>query len=415
MKASTTYLPEDGQSRVATLGRYAQAVGAATETPRSDTWDASDTNEPTTSMSATDESKTETIAAGSRMLKSISDPVTNPAFDELYGVTFKIEHSHTVDPLDSGFITRFQTTVTVEYRVDGGSWVDLGRNAVTFDSIPADNSSTFQEYTVNVDINDASPATSVEFRLKHFMDVSMKAGTTLHIAASYASVFERESGTWPTNAYDVEWTSLSGGSTQQRSGLKLFGSEDRPHIDVVPLPAADEPADAIGKDGDIYLGEEGRVHVHTGDVYGELVNTAKTHAAVRRDTDQTLTTAVNTTIIWETEIDDDGGNFDLANDKYVVPIDGVYLVVLTARFQTMTDLTFHRVQIYVGGNVVSHVSAKATVAQANTLNCTLLMSLSAADEITFKAIHYHGSNRVLQGGSGGGAHSRTVAEIIRVG
>jgi hypothetical protein len=151
-------------------------------------------------------------------------------------------------------------------------------------------------------------------------------------------------------------------------------------------------------------------------VYGEIPNTAKSHAAVRLSADQAIVTATDTLVQFDTEIEDDGGNFDATtNYDYTVPITGIYLVTFIARFQTMAAGSWHRAWVEKDGNVIASSSGAGVSGFSNFLSVSTLMKMTAADVLDFWVRHEHGSNRNLSGGSTGGAHSRTVVEILRVG
>lgn len=143
--------------------------------------------------------------------------------------------------------------------------------------------------------------------------------------------------------------------------------------------------------------------------------TRNSHAAVRRTNNLAVTTGTDTLVVWEAEIDDPGSNFDLANDKYVVPATGLYHITFHVRFGTMAAATYYKGWIEQDGNSIATVSAAATSGQANYLIVAVLKRITAADEITFHVRHEHGSDRDLIGGTSGGSHSRTVAEIVKVG
>lgn len=256
-----TAFSQDAQKRVVHLGKYTQALTGSTETSHSDAWDAGDTNEPSTAISV-DETDivtgvyTETVAAGSRMKKQVvSTSTPTPSTSGIYTLQFQIGHKLTWPTTHD--VVKFETTVVVESSVNGTDWTE--RETRKWSKVPAVSATEeYQTFEADVDIEDTSP-TNVYFRIKHSIEVNEGLSGPTWDAVSTVYVYDEETGSWPTNAYSVDWTDVSG-NTQDRASVKLFGASGRPHIDADPISST--PTNSLGKDGDIVVVDGGHPYIH---------------------------------------------------------------------------------------------------------------------------------------------------------
>lgn len=123
----------------------------------------------------------------------------------------------------------------------------------------------------------------------------------------------------------------------------------------------------------------------TVDSTGRVLQPAKPSFRVSKANNQSISNGTNTKVTWDSEHWDIGSNFDISNDKFVVPIAGIYhfdcLLRLTGSGGTME---IGMVKIYRNGSLYSdlfqlHVAANQ---MANShIGGGIDMQLSATDYI----------------------------------
>lgn len=199
------------------------------------------------------------------------------------------------------------------------------------------------------------------------------------------------------------------GSISASSGQLTEGADTR--IAAVSWSAGAPTATDVAPTGTVWIDTSTPLTASL----ANAVNVGGTHCAVRMSGDQAIATGTDTSASLDTTINDPGSNWDTDLATYTVPEDGVYLMTFTARMQTMADGTYWRVWIQKDGNAIAWHSQKAQNGQANYINVSTMMLLSTNDTINFWVRHVHGSDRNLSGGTAGGSHSRTVAEIVKLG
>ena len=121
-------------------------------------------------------------------------------------------------------------------------------------------------------------------------------------------------------------------------------------------------------------------------------------------TQDNLTDATWTKVVLDSEVFDDGANFDSAtNYRYVAPHDGKYLVTANVQWRTTGLVADKRYgcNIYVNGTSVKVNYLQSSVAsQALTNTVSVLLNLTATDYIELYAIQSSGGNAVdIQGGT----------------
>jgi hypothetical protein len=237
-------------SAVLHVGNYTAMIGGGS-TQDTDTWDSSDTNEPTTTISFTHTEGTDSdeIASGSRMLKNVDTGSGAADVDGIYTLTLQVEHDCTDYteglPFPDGAI--FQTTVTVEYNTYNGGWDGWEDGEVRVYSYLADAGQGFGTFVIPQYVGDTTH-TDVQFRIKHASTLTLGAndtnGGTIY---SQVHVFDEEAGSWPGQAYDITWFYETGsGTPQSRRGVVFGAQTSRPHVSLEPLGTT--PASGIRGD-----------------------------------------------------------------------------------------------------------------------------------------------------------------------
>lgn len=151
-------------------------------------------------------------------------------------------------------------------------------------------------------------------------------------------------------------------------------------------------------------------------VGGATIFVNDTYAVVSKD-DQTIGTGSNTLITWDYE-EDDGGNFDLANERYVVPADGIYLIMLQCVWES--DGTGYRratIAINEGSGTDSFARSQenANATGEHIHQAHLTVRLDAGDYIYGYVRQDSGGDLTLEGGTIDGVRRNTYMTIVRIG
>ena len=124
------------------------------------------------------------------------------------------------------------------------------------------------------------------------------------------------------------------------------------------------------------------------DSTGRILTPARPAWSVTTSTSQTLTTA-NTfqTVTFDTETVDVGGHFDLANNKYVVPVSGLYQVNVIVNYIGSGDsVRYISTALYIGTTKfvesVTHLSNETNNGDYATGVICGIYNFTANDELT---------------------------------
>jgi hypothetical protein len=107
--------------------------------------------------------------------------------------------------------------------------------------------------------------------------------------------------------------------------------------------------------------------------------------SMSKTTSQTLTSNADTVITFDrADVDSGSSVIDLANDRFVVPATGMYLVICGWRWETTVPLVAARAQVFVGGvhGGLQFTTEPATLGGSSASNGTGLLSLSAGALVT---------------------------------
>ena len=115
---------------------------------------------------------------------------------------------------------------------------------------------------------------------------------------------------------------------------------------------------------------------------------------------QSVSNGANTLVTWDTELWDIGSNFDLSNNKFVAPINGIYHFDCILRFTASSGtMDICRLSAYLNGSLYCDLVQNHTAAnqlQNNHTGGGLDIQLSANDEITMIGM-IEGTSPVIQG------------------
>lgn len=113
------------------------------------------------------------------------------------------------------------------------------------------------------------------------------------------------------------------------------------------------------------------------DSSGRVSHPQKPAFSVYKTSNQSITAHTTTTVTWDTETLDWGGGFDLANNKFVAPLDGVYQFNVKVQSNTTNGLhiKFRRNQTNYGGD------AWVDFGDVSGATSSEMMKLDAGDEV----------------------------------
>ena len=115
----------------------------------------------------------------------------------------------------------------------------------------------------------------------------------------------------------------------------------------------------------------------------------------QNDATQTITDATLTTIVFDTENYDVGGNFNTSNYTFTAPVAGKYLCHLSISFNAgeLGTNTRNFMGIYVGGSAVNQNFGSPTGSNDRfSMYQTVVLDLSANDALTGRVYIDNGSN-----------------------
>jgi hypothetical protein len=122
-------------------------------------------------------------------------------------------------------------------------------------------------------------------------------------------------------------------------------------------------------------------------------------AKVAQTNTQTFTTTIEGTLNWAsaTNIQDSDTFIDTANDQFVMPFDGQYLVIFSARWEANADSTARRIRAYTasGGSVIDELTSSVRAhaeAFPTTSACTAVVDFTAGDNLRFAGTQYSGGD-----------------------
>lgn len=104
--------------------------------------------------------------------------------------------------------------------------------------------------------------------------------------------------------------------------------------------------------------------------------------------DQTIETATWTKVTWATEVLDRGGDFDLANSRFVAAAAGEYLLAATIYWTAFGDAVRTRLAFYRNGTVAWYgPQIHSGAVQPIGAHISVLMSLNEGDTVELYARH----------------------------
>jgi hypothetical protein len=113
---------------------------------------------------------------------------------------------------------------------------------------------------------------------------------------------------------------------------------------------------------------------------------------------QAIVTATWTKLTWATEVRDEGGDFDLANDKYVVPADGDYEFSGCIQIDAIAAGKVVYVALYKGGVIWKNCVFDGTHGLGGDGKAISIQGYCELnDEIEVYVYHNHGANRNIDG------------------
>lgn len=124
------------------------------------------------------------------------------------------------------------------------------------------------------------------------------------------------------------------------------------------------------------------------DLAGILAKNICTMSAYR-STAQSV--ASGDTIVLDTELWDDGADFNNATGIYTVPIAGLYLIIANLGYASVTSGKRYGGYIDVAGTIYSSPLGYATGTSQLTVTIAAMIKLTAGQAVTLKASHDHGS------------------------
>ena len=104
--------------------------------------------------------------------------------------------------------------------------------------------------------------------------------------------------------------------------------------------------------------KERQMNITTGGESTEKVLNTQSKCKVYKTADQSnIADDTATKVVFEAEVYDIGNDFDLANDRFVAPVSGYYLILGHVYWKGLADNKRYSAMIYVnGGNVASGTS-----------------------------------------------------------
>ena len=131
----------------------------------------------------------------------------------------------------------------------------------------------------------------------------------------------------------------------------------------------------------------------------QLVN-INTAFYVKKSATQTgIATSTSVLITWQTATLDDGGDFDLANNRYIAPATGVYSFQTTVSIQSMAINKYVESKLYVnGGHIANGTKVVGGGASYYNSSANITYPLNAGDLVTVYVYHTKGSNATCNSG-----------------
>lgn len=126
------------------------------------------------------------------------------------------------------------------------------------------------------------------------------------------------------------------------------------------------------------------------DSTGRILTPARPAWSVTTSTSQTITTAGTVqTVTFDSETVDVGGHFDLSNNKYVVPVSGLYQVNVLINYIGNSDsVRYVSTYLYVGSSAIiesiTHISNETNDGDYATGVISGVYDLTANDELTVR-------------------------------
>jgi len=121
---------------------------------------------------------------------------------------------------------------------------------------------------------------------------------------------------------------------------------------------------------------------------------------VVKDSTQTVSTATFTKVTWETEDYDYGSDFDLVNNEFVVPVNGLYLFGGCTKIDALNDQIRFVAQLFIdtgGGDTAWKQGQDGRIGNFGSLTGTWSVSseLNAGDQVSVYVYHLNGNDRTM--------------------
>lgn len=113
--------------------------------------------------------------------------------------------------------------------------------------------------------------------------------------------------------------------------------------------------------------------------------------------DQNVNSGVWTKLTYDNEELDSGGDFDLANSKYIAPADGDYFCIAKAWIEAMANAKDYYIALYLNGVIYAQTHHSTGLVTSPIILVSDVIPLSAADEVEVYVYHTHGALRIVAG------------------
>jgi hypothetical protein len=144
---------------------------------------------------------------------------------------------------------------------------------------------------------------------------------------------------------------------------------------------------------------------------GEVSLPSQPRCRVYNSASQTLTTATETSLTWDSEEFDDGGLHSTSSntDRLTAPVAGTYLIIGNVTFDSGSIIGDRYIKITYNGtaNAIAYAYTEPDDAGNNVegLSASAIFKLAASDDVVLRAAHTQGSNYDVTGGQYGSSFS----------
>ena len=139
-------------------------------------------------------------------------------------------------------------------------------------------------------------------------------------------------------------------------------------------------------------------------------------ARAYRNTTQSIPNATWTTVVWDQEDWDDGGDYNTTNGLFTAPADGVYMVTAALFFASTTWTAGQRAALTVYKNGSQLARLDRVVAPGTTFSMALqgavLVKLSTGDYIDVRAYQNSGASLDVYIGATPGVYNYFACKLL---